>query len=90
MKNIAKINDLNELEQARRANIHAELPDNEKAVIAERLGDYQTARVLWLKVANQLKNKDNVEYTYAHQRYKFCASAVAKGYKRPELSKIGA
>lgn len=85
---MTKFETLSELEQARRANIHAELPDNEKAVIAERLGDYRTARELWRQVANSYKGKDEVQYLYAQNRYKFCVSAVTHSYARPELKHL--
>lgn len=79
---------LDELEQARRALLHADLPMHEKASQAEKLGDYRTARELWRQVANSHKGKDEAQLLYAHKRHKFCVSAVTHSYTRPEFKHL--
>lgn len=77
------MNNLFELEEAR----HALVSDNslslrEKAVQAERLGDYRTAAKLWRQV---LMQKDDA---YAYIRHKFCETAVKQRFGRPELAHL--
>lgn len=76
---------LYELEQARQALVLTKLPKNEKASLAEKLGDYRTAKTLWKQVADEATN-NSVTQKYAYIRYQFCQSALEHGYKRPELS----
>lgn len=78
---------LYELEQARQALILSNLPKREKAVMAEKLGDYRTAKKLWKDVAHEADDRSHSQ-KYAHIRHKFCESAVEHGYKRPELSHL--
>lgn len=75
---------LYELEQARQALMLTNLPKREKAVMAEKLGDYRSAKKLWKEVAHEADDHSHSQ-KYAHIRHKFCESAVEKGWKRPEL-----
>ncbi|MDO4897077.1 MAG: ANR family transcriptional regulator [Moraxella sp.] len=82
---IPKFSNLFELEQARQALVLTKLPKNKKASLAEKLGDYRTAKTLWKQVADEAISNSPTQ-KYAVIRHEFCKSAMEHGYRRPELS----